>query len=210
MSVRALFNNRGTKAKPRGKSKRSAKKRPNMRVVARDGKTVAPRRANPEDAAIPWKTILATTLVTSMVSTVGVTLARYFLDRASERRKILSLTAAQDHAKALEAQQAPQAQAFQPNPGHHRQPPMFDEAPRGIPAHPPRRALEVVNTPQSLPRASFEPNPFAPSQVRQVPLPEAPHAPRSDSQDEPPAWFQRWLERQGPDRGGAHYPEDDY
>lgn len=186
MSVRPMFNNRGAQAKPKGK-RRVSKKPPKMRVVARDGKTVAPRRTNPDDQTIPWKTIVVTTLVTSMISTVGVTVARIFIDRARDRRFLQGLQA-QEQAKA-EREAAEAEAAFQPNPAEHRAPPMFDAPPRGIPQHPPRRSMEVVNMPQSLGGgASFDPNPFAPSQVRQLPLPEAPHVPRSASEEEP-GWF---------------------
>lgn len=126
------------------------------------------RKTNPTEESIPWKTIILTTIVTSMVSTGAVTLARWLLDRAKERREA-----------AFGQQQQQQLPQSQPRLEGSYMNPMFM-----LPAP----TIDVGGPPV------FQSNPFASQNVqRSLSLPPAPHLnPLSDTQE--PSWFRDFRE----------------
>lgn len=181
-TVRPILSQRGKTTA----NKRTPKKKRHLRAVnpANERK----RKGNPEEQAIPWKTIVATTVVTSIVSTFAVTFARFLLERARARKELKALGLGQQaQQQALPPAQAPMA--ANPGPMAVHGPPQFQ-----LPAPNQPRTIPIVAQPFGAPTPGFEANPFAPSNVQRpmAALPSAPHV--DDSGSEPPAWFRAFQE----------------
>jgi hypothetical protein len=168
MPVRPMFNNRGV---PVAKGKRHLK-------AVNPANATGERQRNPEEQKIPWKTIIATTIVTSMVSTAAVALARFLMDRAKERKELKILGFARDQqVQQAQLQQAQQAQQARPEQSAYTNPMLMQQANPGT----------------TLP---FQANPFSINNVqRPLSLPQAPHVmnPVVDDSVEP-NWFHEFRE----------------
>jgi hypothetical protein len=178
-----MFKNRG---KAPAAPKRGGAKR-HLHAVNPANEKDARRKSNPEEPAIPWKTIVVTTMVTSVVSTFAVTFARWLLDRA-QIRKLLAAKEQQQQQYALAAQ----GRIENPGPvAHHSNPALALPQP----PHLTEAGSAQFQPIQALPSA-FQPNPFAPMSIqRPIPLPEAPHVNYGASAGEP-AWFREFREEQ--------------
>lgn len=189
MSVRPIFKQRGTTSAPK---RVGGKKKRHLRAVnpANERK----RKANPDEQSIPWKTIIATTVVTSIVSTFAVTFARFLLERARARKELQALGLGQQQQQQMLAAQGAsqgttQAMLANPGPVAVHGPPQFQ-----LPANDGPRRIPMVTQPMGNPSAYFDPNPFAQANVQRSALPAAPHVGHGHGadDDEPPRWFREF------------------
>jgi len=185
-SVRPMFATRGKTPS----SKKKSKGKPKLSVV--NPANSKSRKKNPTDSSIPWKTIIATTVVTSVVSTFAVTFARIILERARSRKELQALGMGHSQGQVIDTT----ARTANPAIAHHSEPALALPAPPHVPQSLPS-SIPLVQNPSAAPVPGFQTNPFTPSQLQRGPLalPEAPHVPAANPTDSSePRWFREFRE----------------